>query len=72
MTQEQRESIFYTIVCQKGIANNELLELSDTELLKALEEETAKTMEMFWELVHENKKLKTIVNEFETGYFTLD
>lgn len=59
MTTEQRNQIFEAILILKGSANpEEVLKLSDENLLKLLTDEACSTMEVFWNLVEENKRLK--------------
>jgi TusA-related sulfurtransferase len=61
MTQEQKEKLFFCLVILKGSANNEMKKMPDSEILEILENEIASTMEIFWNLVEENKKLKNLI-----------
>ena len=60
--QEQKEILFNCLVIIKGGASNELINLPIEKLLKMLEAECCDTMDSFWNLVDENKKLKEIIN----------
>jgi hypothetical protein len=60
--QEQKELLFNCLVMLKGSAETNLIDLPVEKLLDILETECASTMDIFWNLVDENKKLKEIIN----------
>ena len=62
MKQEQKQTLFDCIVILKGSASTDIMKLPDNDIIKMLEKECADTMGMFWDLVHENKKLKEKLN----------
>lgn len=61
--QEQKEILFNCLVIIKGSANSDLINLTIEELLKMLEAECCDTMDIFWNLVDENKKLKQAIQD---------
>jgi hypothetical protein len=63
MTNEQKETIFNCLLMLKGALNTEVMNLENNEILEMLEKEVSTTMESFWNLVDENKKLKETIKD---------